>query len=106
MGTAPHSFLFLFLFLFVTGPGRPAGASPTRTGRQCQGPQVKPPGPQLEGLDAPLPEPALDPVSTLTDVKLLSTSWDPHWGQSGLSPFEYSDMDMRISKGKLQYWHL
>lgn len=69
-------------------------------------PQVKPPGPQLEPLDDPLSEPALDPVRTLTDVKLLSTSCDPHWGQSGLFPFEYSDMDMRISKGKLQYWHL
>jgi hypothetical protein len=38
---------------------------------------VKPDGPQL-AADEDLPEPARDPVSTLTDVKLRSTSREPH----------------------------
>jgi len=93
----------LSCFPFVPAPVAPH-RSPARTGRHHQA-QVKPVGPQLEAEDA-LPEPALDPVRTLTEVKLRSTSSEPHWGQGGLFPFPYSDMDIRTSKGKLQYWHL
>lgn len=78
--------------------------SPARTGRQDHA-QVNPVGPQLEAEEE-RPDPARDPVRTLTEVKLRSTSSEPHWGQAGLFPFAYSDMDIRISKGKLQYWHL
>lgn len=94
--------------LLETLPGKAGKAyfSPARTGRQRQWPQVKPPCPQLgAGPPAP-PEPALEPVRTLTEVKLRSTSDEPHWGHSGLLPSEYSDMDIRTSNGKLQYWHL
>ena len=62
--------------------------------------------PQLAALEEVLLDPPREPVSTLTEVKARSTSLEPHWGQGGLFPAEYSDMDIRTSKGKLQYWHL
>jgi hypothetical protein len=71
---------------------------PARTGRQGQWAQVNPVCPQLPPPLGAGFDPVLDPTKTLTEEKLLSALPDPHSGQSGRFPSEYSDMDMRTSK--------
>jgi hypothetical protein len=51
--------------------------------------------------DAEEPPPP-EPVITFTALKLRSAFVDLQAGHSGFAPSEYSDMDIRISKGDPQ----
>ena len=55
-------------------------------------------GPASPEAPAEAEPPLLDPVRTLTDVKLRSTESDSHSGHSGFTPSEYADMDILFSK--------
>ena len=85
-----------------TSPG--GDNHPPLPGRRRQCAQVKPSRPQggaLGPLDAE--EPLLqEPVITFTALKRRSACVEPQEGHSGFAPSEYSDMDIRTSKGDSQ----
>ena len=55
----------------------------------------------LEPLDAEEPPPQ-EPVITFTALRRRSAFVEAQEGHTGFAPSEYSDMDIRISKGDSQ----